>query len=76
MKILAEFKGKVLKLNPAPERSVVRLQEKSNNAVIETGAITEELIKHGIGEGDEFQILIQEDDTGKSKGVMTKIVAQ
>jgi hypothetical protein len=72
MKTLVSYEGKVLKLKPAPEFSYVSLRELPNGNLIQTNAITEKLIESGISEGDEFQVIIQEDLDGKLHATMTK----
>ena len=76
MKQLNRFVGKVILLGVSGGPSKVILTDLSNNRTTETMATTPELLKNGIGEGDDFELLVLEDDKGKPYGEMHRIVLE
>lgn len=73
MKILNKYHGKVNKINPEPEPSMVTLKDINTGNIIETTAETKKLLEQGINNGDEFEITIQELFDGTTSGVINKL---
>lgn len=74
MKVLAKLLGRVNVFQPAPEFSYVTLKNVDNGEVIDSNAVTEELVKAGVTKvDDEFEVLVMEDETGKQVGRITKL---
>ena len=73
MKKLATYSGKVLKFNPPPEMSYVMLKEDDTGKIVQTDAVTQKLMEAGLGQGDQFEVLIEEDLTGKIVSRMVKV---
>ena len=74
MKQLAKFYGKVNTLNPVPELSYVTLKDAATGQTTDTDAVTEKLLEAGIDHaGCQFEVLIEEDLTGKVFSSMKKI---
>ena len=73
MKIVATYSGTVTKLCNHPEQSFVTLQEDGTDTIVQTMAVTEELIKRNIGQGDKFKVTIYESSDGKAIGELEKI---
>lgn len=65
MKLLAKYYGRVNKFNPPPELSYVTLKEESTGKVIDTSAVSQKLIDAGIGQDDQFEVVINESIDGK-----------
>jgi hypothetical protein len=73
MKQVAQYNGKVLKLNTPPQASSVRLEEVGTKNILEAvGVVTETLLSAGLIEGDEFEIIINESIDGQHSGVIRK----
>lgn len=60
MKEVARFWGKVNSLGVYGQPAKVTLKDLSNNAVCNTDGDRDRLIACGIGEGDEFEIIVTE----------------
>ena len=74
MKVLAKFLGRVHAFNPPPDFSYVTLKNVDTREVVDSNAVTEELVKAGVTKtDDEFEVLVIEDDTGKTMGKITKL---
>ena len=74
MKVLAKFLGRVHAFNPSPDFSYVTLKNVDNGEVVDSNAITEELVKAGVTKvDDEFEVLVIQDDEGKTVGRITKL---
>ncbi len=74
MKVLAKLLGRVNVFNPAPEFSYVTLKNVDNGEVVDSNAVTAELVKAGITKvNDEFEVLIMENDEGKQVARLTKL---
>jgi hypothetical protein len=74
MKVLAKLLGRVNVFNPAPEFSYVTLKNVDNGEVVDSNAVTAELVKAGITKvNDEFEVLIAENDEGKQVARITKL---
>ena len=72
MKKVAEFIGIVNKFNQPPEVSYVSLKDLSNGKSVDTTAESEKLLEKGIGEGDEFSVVVEEGPEG-AKATLTKL---
>ena len=74
MKVLAKFLGRVHAFNPPPDFSYVTLKNVDTGEVVDSNAITEELVKAGVTKvDDEFEVLVIGDDAGKTSGKITKL---
>lgn len=74
MKIAAKFLGKVNEFNHPPALSYVTLKNVDTNEEVDTDAISQMLLDAGINrEGDEFEVLVQEDPPGKLTAVTKKL---
>jgi precorrin-6B methylase 1 len=73
MKQLAKFKGKVNQFNNPPEPSYVTLKNVLTGELCNTDAISEKLMEKGIGQSDEFEVIVQEDLTGKVEAILSKL---
>jgi hypothetical protein len=74
MKILAKFHGQVIKFNSPPTPSYVTLKDLDTNKVVQTDAISENLIKQSIDyDGCEFEVVVRESLDGKIETEMYKI---
>ena len=66
MKLLAKFTGRVITFNEAPTPSLVSLTDTSNGKTMEATAPSDKLQEQGIvNGGDEFEILIHENERGQ-----------
>ena len=66
MKLLAKFTGRVITFNEYPTPSLVTLTDTSNGKTMEATAPSDKLAEKGIiNAGDEFEILIHQDDRGQ-----------
>lgn len=71
MKILAKFLGRVHEFNEPPKPSYVTLKNVDTQIEFEAEAVSEKLKVAGIDHTDcEFEILIQEGENGKPKGMI------
>ena len=71
MKILSKFIGRVHEFNEPPKPSYVTLKEVDSKLEFEAEANSEKLKATGINHTDcEFEILIQEGEDGKPKGII------
>lgn len=74
MKIVAKFLGKVNEYNEPPALSYVTLKNVDTGETADTDAVSERLKEKGITHvDDEFEVLIQQDDAGKTTAVLTKL---
>lgn len=74
MKILAKFHGQVIKFNSPPKPSYVTLKDLDTNKVVQTDAISENLLKQNINyDGCEFEVVVRESLDGKIETEMYKI---
>jgi hypothetical protein len=71
MKEVARYNGKVISLATPPQASSVRLTEVGSGNSVETGAVTDTLIRAGLKEGDDFVVIIQESN-GHTSGIIRK----
>jgi hypothetical protein len=66
MKLLAKITGKLTTFNEPPTPSLVTLTDTSNGETMEATAPSDKLQVAGVvNNGDEFEILIHEDEYGK-----------
>lgn len=74
MKTVAKFWGKVNRISAVPEPSYVTLKDQTTNESYDTSAVTEKLLEKGIDhDGCEFEVVVQEDLTGKVTAELTKL---
>ena len=73
MKIVARFIGKCTRLCNPPEVSYTILKNVDTGESKETTAVTEMLIEKNIGQGDDFEIIISQDDAGKCSAEIRKL---
>jgi len=74
MKIVAKFLGKVNEYNEPPALSYVTLKNVDNDESADTDAVSERLKEKCITHvDDEFEVLIQQDESGKQSAVLTKL---
>jgi len=73
MKELLRHLGKVIEFNNPPKLSIVLLTEVATGKVYETNVVSEKLVAANVGQNDEFEIIISQDDHGKTTGVIKKI---
>lgn len=72
MKEVARYNGNVIKMATPPQASSVRLTEVGSGNSVETGAVTETLLRAGLKEGDNFVVIIQEAPNGHTTGIIRK----
>ena len=74
MKVVAKFIGKVNEFNQPPALSRVTLKNVDTGESIDTDAVSQFLLDKGIDHnGCEFEVLVQEADTGQTVGSITKL---
>ena len=74
MKIVAKFLGKVNEYNEPPALSYVTLKNMDTDEMVDTTAVSEKLKEKGITQADcEFEVIIQETDSGQTTGIITKL---
>lgn len=72
MKTVGTFSGIVKEFKKDEEFSIVTLKDHNTGTETETTAITENLIKNGIGQDDKFQITVYQAIDGKLIGEIEK----
>ena len=74
MKVIAKFLGKVNEFNQPPALSYVTLKNVDTGEEIDTDAVSQFLLEKGLTHADcEFEVLIQETDSGQTVGTITKL---
>lgn len=75
MKLLAKFTGKLVTFNEPPAPSHVTLTDTSNGKTIDATGPSDKLQEKGIiNAGDDFEIIIEENDDGKQIATINKVL--
>jgi hypothetical protein len=73
MKSTVIYTGKVLNFHAPPEPSYVSVKELATGKVFNINAFSQNLMEAGVGQDDEFEIILHMSDQNVGSGEMRKI---